>query len=94
MPIYEYGCLDCGHYTEIFTEIKNRKGSTKCEKCGKIAIRIYTTGGVFLKKVRVEDVWKKAGIEVGEGETLERKQRNSKRIKKMREQNTDNGDKK
>ncbi len=94
MPIYEYSCEKCEHVTEIFCEIKNRKRSTKCEKCGKIAIRTYATGGFFLKKVRVEDVWKKAGIEVGEGETLERKQRNAKRIKKMRKQNTDHGDKK
>ncbi len=94
MPIYEYICEKCGHCTELFAEIKKRKGSTKCEKCGRLAIRVYATGGFFLKKVRVEDVWKKAGIEVGEEETLERKQRNAKRIKKMREQNTDNGDKK
>lgn len=84
--IYEYKCEVCEHITEKFFEIKYRKSSIACEKCGKIAYRLYTTGGAFIKKVRVEDVWKNAGIEVGEGETPDRKRRNAARIKKMREE--------
>ena len=93
MPIYDYKCEECGHYTEVFAEIKKRKTSTKCEKCGKIAIRVYATGGFFLKRVRVGDIWDKAGIDTGEGETPGRKQRNTQRIKQMREQNRKNKDK-
>lgn len=85
MPIYEYQCEACGYVMEVFSEIKERKPEVPCEKCGKNACRVYTIGGAFIKKVRVEDVWKAEGIEVGEGETIDRKQKNSERINKMRE---------
>lgn len=84
MPIYQYQCED-GHVTDKFFDIIDRKTSVRCEKCGKNARRLYTIGGAFIKKVRVEDVWKAEGIEIGEGETVDRKNKNAERINKMRE---------
>jgi len=87
MPIYEYKCEECEHLTDVYSDIDKRKESIKCEKCGRIAKRTYSIGGAFLKKVRVEDVWRANGINPDErGETADRKRRNSKRIKKMREE--------
>jgi len=94
MPTYQFQCEDCGHITEVFCEIKHRKNKISCERCCKNAKRLYTIGGAFIKKRRVSDIWDEAGIDTGEGETIGRKQRNIERIQKMREKNTDNGDKK
>lgn len=84
--IYEYKCEECEHVTEIFCEMKDRKSKVPCEKCCKNAKRLYTIGGAFIKKVRVEDVWRREGINVDDGETPDRKRSNAKRIKKMREE--------
>jgi len=86
MPTYEYRCSECEHLTEVYSDIDKRKESIKCEKCGKISKRTYSIGGAFIKKVRVEDVWRKAGVNVDDGETPERKMGNKRRIQKMREE--------
>lgn len=36
MPCYEYQCK-CGHVTEDWQTIADRKETVKCEKCGKRA---------------------------------------------------------
>ena len=34
MPTYEFECTKCQHVTEKICEIKQRRATTKCEKCG------------------------------------------------------------
>jgi hypothetical protein len=56
----------------------------KCEYCGEQARRIFTTSAGYVKKVRVGDVWDKAGV--NPTDHIRTKQRNAARVRKMQEQ--------
>jgi len=84
MPLYEYKCDECEQSTDIYMKMDEKRPETiECGHCGATAKRVFSTGAAYIKKVRVEDVWKQAGIDP-DNKTQIRERQNS-RIKKMRE---------
>ena len=41
MPVYDYECTECKHVQEETHPMKDMPQETKCEKCGKKAVRVF-----------------------------------------------------
>jgi len=46
MPVYEYECTKCKSIQECIRHIDERPKQVVCEKCGGVAVRILSPGGI------------------------------------------------
>lgn len=93
MPLYEYKCEDCNHTQDLFYNMNDKRPThVDCNKCKGKAIRIYSIGAAYLKKVCVGDIWDKAGVDPQKANPTKLKEANEARVKKLKEQNRINID--
>jgi putative FmdB family regulatory protein len=50
MPIYDYGCEDCGEYFSEQKKMAQSEEKAACEGCGAPAPRIVSQGATFVLK--------------------------------------------
>lgn len=84
MVTYEYQCKKCGEKVEHFFDMDERKKTVKCEKCGSVANRIFSTAGGHIKRTYVGDIWDKRNIQPVSDKNPQGKKANMERLTKMR----------